>query len=62
MTIGTRMTVRKHTHTTRALLNPETIEINVLIERYYLRLTYTIMLYGQFKFQDKTGSKIRRYR
>jgi hypothetical protein len=62
MTVGTRMTVRKHTHTTRALLNPETIETNVLIERQYLRLTYTIMLHGQFKIQDETGSKIRMYR
>jgi len=51
------MTVRKHTHTTRALLNPETIEIIVLREQYYLCLTYTVMLYGQLKIQDKTVSK-----
>jgi hypothetical protein len=53
------MTVRIHTNITTAMLNPETIEISMLIQRYYLSLslTYTIMLYGQLKIKDEIGSK-----
>jgi hypothetical protein len=57
------MTVRIHTNITTAMLNPETIEISMLIQRYYLSLSH-IHNYVIWATEDQRRDrlKIRIYR